>query len=156
MGLYCRTAIMIACAGFVVSAAPVARSNLVTEEIQSAMIQEAYGSFVNAWAAQGLRAGGRAELEGLAALLDRTSRRNQQRFETHSDILPADSLEDRLTQVFGAALAQEIQYAEAAAACRAEGDARLAEHFDRLAKEARDDREKLQQELPRAFGGAPL
>lgn len=148
-----RIAIWVGCAALLVAAAPVSRSDLVTEEIQSAMIQEAYGSFVNAWAAQQLRAEGWRDL---AVLLDRTSRRNQQRFEDHSRILPADGLEDRLTQVFGAALAQEIQYSEAAVKSREEGDAGLAEHFDRLAKEAREDRETLQQELQKAFGAPQI
>ncbi|ARR53339.1 hypothetical protein HY78_07730 [Rhizorhabdus wittichii DC-6] len=139
--------------GLLVAAAPVERSQLVSADIESAMIQEAYASLVNARAAQSTNAAGHRQL---GALLEQMAATNRARFEYHNQILPAESLEDRLTQVFATLLALEVQYGEAAIESREAGDGAMAEHFDKLAGEVRFERHRFEVEVERTFGGKRL
>lgn len=145
----CRIMILALGGALLISAAPLAHSEPAVDDIQSAMMQESYASFVEARAAQQARSAGYASL---GQLLDQLGERNKARFDDHNHLLPADSLDDRLTQVLGAAIAQEIQYEEAAMRSRAENDTGMAAHFEELANDARQDRHLFEVELQRAQG----
>jgi len=139
------------CCGLI-AAAPAGRSDLVSAAIESAMIQESYASMVDVHAAQAVRKAGHASL---AELIDRMSARNKARFDDHAHVLPSESLEDRLTQVFAALLAQEIQYDEAAVQSREAQDEEMADHFDRLAGEIRFERHQFEIEVEHSLKSGP-